>query len=612
MQLARLTPFALGAAAGAVYASRACPTVSTFGDSAELGAAAALWGVPHPPGYPLLTLIGHCFASIPVGDIAWRIHLTSVVFHTATLLVVACAVLSWTRSVLAACVATGTLALSRTFFLGSLYYESFPLNDLFMALCLWLAGRAEQRGHDQPFQGSSLRCLAAVFGLGVGHHQMLLLAAPGLLVLLWPLLKRMKGLRSWLGLVGAALLPLLGSVALLWLAARREVETSWAELSSFSTLMAHVTRQEYGGLLSASSRHWPFWILRRQSAYWELLSGSVGIIGVMFGLLAGIAVAVRHRSRLAVALCITFVLSGPVFFGINRVELTFEEHLAWCERFASMSHVPLVMLLGLGVEAAMQWTRDRSSLGSIGLFAIPPFVWLQPALTATRLDLSDDYLGLSFARDLIERTPDRSVLFLRGALHRVLGEHQCAVYRACGERVVVSAYSSWRYERIRNLHPELRLPPWSAQFRSGLRPIIDAVLPERDVFISPELAARYPDLLSRYRFEPDLLLFRLAPIETDLSRSLRASAVSALAGGCATCQRLPEWLPRPTMHAQEFRQYHVGFRNLAARYRSVIGWDPILDQLEQHAQGFDLSAWSSAATQGKELDRMRLAPSAQP
>src|SRR5512133_2465478 len=97
MQRAQLSPLALGAAAGAVYAARACPTVSTFGDSAELGAAAALWGVPHPPGYPLLTLVGHLFASVPIGDIAWRIHLTSVAYHTATLLVVAYAVLNWTQ-----------------------------------------------------------------------------------------------------------------------------------------------------------------------------------------------------------------------------------------------------------------------------------------------------------------------------------------------------------------------------------------------------------------------------------------------------------------------------------------------------------------------------------
>lgn len=34
----------------------ACPTFYT-GDSAELAAATALFGVPHPPGYPLYTML---------------------------------------------------------------------------------------------------------------------------------------------------------------------------------------------------------------------------------------------------------------------------------------------------------------------------------------------------------------------------------------------------------------------------------------------------------------------------------------------------------------------------------------------------------------------------
>ena len=36
----------------------------TFEDCGELAAAAAVWGVPHPPGYPLLTLVGGAFVRV--------------------------------------------------------------------------------------------------------------------------------------------------------------------------------------------------------------------------------------------------------------------------------------------------------------------------------------------------------------------------------------------------------------------------------------------------------------------------------------------------------------------------------------------------------------------
>jgi hypothetical protein len=42
-------------AAFCLYAATSCRTFYG-GDSAELAAAAALFGVPHPPGYPLYTL----------------------------------------------------------------------------------------------------------------------------------------------------------------------------------------------------------------------------------------------------------------------------------------------------------------------------------------------------------------------------------------------------------------------------------------------------------------------------------------------------------------------------------------------------------------------------
>ncbi|MGH7740169.1 MAG: protein O-mannosyl-transferase family, partial [bacterium] len=46
-------------------------------DSAETITAAWLLGLPHPPGYPLYTLIGHLFSSLPLGGIGFRVNLLS-------------------------------------------------------------------------------------------------------------------------------------------------------------------------------------------------------------------------------------------------------------------------------------------------------------------------------------------------------------------------------------------------------------------------------------------------------------------------------------------------------------------------------------------------------
>src|SRR5579872_3568788 len=92
-----LTAGSLGAGFFALYVSRLSPDLALIGDSAELVTAAALWGVPHPPGYPLFTAIGHLFAALPLLDVPWRVHLTSAVFHALAVAGVVVAAFELTR-----------------------------------------------------------------------------------------------------------------------------------------------------------------------------------------------------------------------------------------------------------------------------------------------------------------------------------------------------------------------------------------------------------------------------------------------------------------------------------------------------------------------------------
>jgi hypothetical protein len=100
-------------------------TLAVGGDSAELVTAAAVWGVAHPPGYPLYTTIGHLFSRLPWLELPFRVHLTSALFHAAAAGFVACAIEVVTGSVAGAAIGASALALGRVFFLGSLYAECF-------------------------------------------------------------------------------------------------------------------------------------------------------------------------------------------------------------------------------------------------------------------------------------------------------------------------------------------------------------------------------------------------------------------------------------------------------------------------------------------------------
>src|SRR5207249_3146767 len=78
---------ALGAgcagAAGILYVLTAAREI-VVGDSPEFVTVAFTLGVAHPPGYPVMTLLGHLFSLLPLDQPAFRVNLVSVVCGAAT------------------------------------------------------------------------------------------------------------------------------------------------------------------------------------------------------------------------------------------------------------------------------------------------------------------------------------------------------------------------------------------------------------------------------------------------------------------------------------------------------------------------------------------------
>src|SRR5262245_61071761 len=71
----------------ALYFGTAARSV-VVGDNPELLTAAFTLGVPHPPGYPLLVLIGHLFSLLPAEPVAFRLNLLAVACGALTLALV--------------------------------------------------------------------------------------------------------------------------------------------------------------------------------------------------------------------------------------------------------------------------------------------------------------------------------------------------------------------------------------------------------------------------------------------------------------------------------------------------------------------------------------------
>ncbi|MGH7436422.1 MAG: protein O-mannosyl-transferase family, partial [Polyangiaceae bacterium] len=317
--------------------------------------AAALWGVPHPPGYPLFTAIGHVFAALPLFTIPWRVHLTSALFHGGTVAAVIAATFTLTRDRVAAIAAGVALGLCGSFLLGSLYAEVFPLNDLLFA-CVLALGLSVRSEPDLRARRKRLRLLAVCAGIAAGHHLMFALAVPALAVLVYaPARESLRGAPGKVARLALAFLAPVGVAYLLIpLAASRSPYLSWGGVHDVDSFAQLVTRGDYGGLLHATRHPSAGSGWTRVRAFSELLLQGAGVV-VLLGATAGVAVRLRREPAVGAALLLAVLVPGPVFAWLNALDVTAPGRLAYFERFTTMTDVSVALAFGAGVQAARAW-----------------------------------------------------------------------------------------------------------------------------------------------------------------------------------------------------------------------------------------------------------------
>lgn len=159
-------------------------------DSGEFQLVAARWGVAHPPGFPLYTILGALFVRLaPVGTPAYRLNLLSAILAAATLVLIARATRLWAQQIahtpptspltlasgLAAALALG----SATTFWAQATVANIRTPSVFcVGLILYnLARFTEARSRNSAEEAErALLGTGVALGLGLGHHPSLIFA----------------------------------------------------------------------------------------------------------------------------------------------------------------------------------------------------------------------------------------------------------------------------------------------------------------------------------------------------------------------------------------------------------------------------------------------------
>ena len=215
--------------------------------------AGEYFGIAHPPGYPLYTLIIHLFMQLAAGaSPAFFGHLSSAFLGAlACGGVYACARLLQTSPVVAV-TAAWLFAASEHFWAQAIIAEVYTLNALlfFAAYALILYGVR------RPRQWRVWFAAAAVYGLSLANHwPLMVLSFPGLVVAAWPawptLRRRLAPLAAVA--VAAAAVPYIWMV---WRSLQQPAISFYGPIDSWGALVEYIGREDYAGVDVSPSAGW--------------------------------------------------------------------------------------------------------------------------------------------------------------------------------------------------------------------------------------------------------------------------------------------------------------------------------------------------------------------
>lgn len=334
------------------------------GDSGDIVTAGYLFGVPHPPGYPLYTLLTFLMTRIPVATVAFRATLLSSIFHAATVAVVFAFAAGLTKRWWAGLFAALLLAGNYVFFLYGVTPEVFALFDFFLITIAYLTW--QWIAHPRP---ATLAALAFVAGLSLSHHHLILFLFPGLCFVLWQrrrqiVFRARNVLLFLLGLIPYAYIPI---------AARSGAIINWDSASDLPGFVRLITRADYGTFRSGAvfgeglAERWV-----QVVAYARFILLDFGWVGVALAL-AGVWYLVRKHRLFAQFLLLSLLFLGPAYFFYASFPLVNRFMLGTYERFLLPSYVFLALLAGIGVAQVAGFIRKTFLAHAVAavLFILP-------------------------------------------------------------------------------------------------------------------------------------------------------------------------------------------------------------------------------------------------
>lgn len=375
----------------ALYALTLCRGIPV-GDSAELALAAARLQIAHPPGYPLLVLVGNVWAGAifflrPI--VALNLLSAACASGAALMLFFVLRSLASERTALIQITALSVaiaFAATRTLWSLATNFEVYALSASLVLLAFWSLLRwwhtADRR---------ALYLSAFTLGLGLANHLSVLALVPAFLLVGW-FQRRVAPLRDFMTAAAFLVLALSGYLYLL-LRPGASLVLSWYNPQTWVGFQQQVFAESYRRFLAAPqiADVAPYF-----SRLGQQLAGELAVPVLVLGLI-GLIIQFRRDARLAVVFALTVLANVALNFSYTIADI-------------APYFLPTIIV-------ACIWIGELL----LGLSRLRRLTWLAPLLASTiaviaaagnwkACDLSLRINSELYARDLFARVPTGGLL----------------------------------------------------------------------------------------------------------------------------------------------------------------------------------------------------------
>jgi hypothetical protein len=382
------------------------------GDIGDVVSASCVWGVAHPPGYPLFTVLGAvlCHIPMPLPPVT-RVALISLFSSIGALIFYFKLNERITKNLYLSLLSTAILAFSYLFWFHAEVPEVFALNNVIVMALIYYAFLFYEEKKEKY-----LYVLSFLGGLSLAHHHTVALIVPMLFLLVirhfkiffthWRIIPLM------LLCVVAGLLPYL----YIPIAASFKPPINWDHASDLNGFMRLVLRQDYGFAPTVVNGV-PFVIKTIFVNHFITSLITTFSYQAIFVLVVGAVYLLIKRTYLLGALLVGFIISGPFFMYYGAYAFANLDGWGIIERFYLLPVLVIAVLFPygfLGIKVLLQKYLKRPIYvwGILAYFLIIPglMIWYN----YPRTDLSKTQIGTQLAKDIMDTVPKNSFLFVSG------------------------------------------------------------------------------------------------------------------------------------------------------------------------------------------------------